>query len=161
MDSKEYKISEITEIIGASKATIYNKIQCFQDILRKHIKVRKGVKYIDSIGMEIIKNSIGLSKGKFENEEEASNRTNIAGLFEKLEDNKKYIDNLEGQIEFLKSDNIFLKEYLVKEIEAKNKQLEAKDQLLQNFQVLLREQKNILEAPKKNFFQKIFRNFQK
>ena len=65
MDSKEYTITEITEIVGVSKATVYNKILTFQDILRNHINVRKGTKYVDPKGLEIIKNSIGVSKSNF------------------------------------------------------------------------------------------------
>jgi hypothetical protein len=65
MDSKEYKISEIVDTIGVSKATVYNKLGSLKDLLRNHIKVRKGIKYIDSKGLEIIKNSIGFSKEQY------------------------------------------------------------------------------------------------
>jgi len=156
MDSKEYTITEITEIVGVSKATVYNKILTFQDILRNHINVRKGTKYVDSKGLEIIKNSIGVSKINFNPPEIIDENHLITSDSRLLETLERNIESLETQIEFLKNDNIFLREHLSKEIEAKNKQLEAKDQLLQNFQVLLREQKSFLEAPKKSFFQRIF-----
>lgn len=147
MDSKEYKISEIVDDIWVSKVTVYNKISNLKWVLRNHIKIRKGIKYIDAEGLEIIKNSIGLSKEKFKglNEDykeadETLHNTDVSNHQESLETTKRYIESLESQIEYLKNDNKFLKELLDKETGSKNKQLEAKDQLLQNFQVLLEQE---------------------
>lgn len=63
-DSKKYTIAEVARDIGISKATVYNKIQDFQVILKSHIKVVKGIKYLDLKALQIIKDSIGVSKIK-------------------------------------------------------------------------------------------------
>lgn len=143
MDSKEYKISEIVDIIGVSKATIYNKLSSLQDLLRNHINIRKGIKYIDYEGFEIIKNAIGLSKERYtdlkENsltELESIDNGKVSSELETLEKNNKYLESLEIQIEYLKS-----------VITEKDKQLETKDiqiseitKLVENGQVLQKQQ---------------------
>jgi len=161
--SKEYTIAELARDIGVSKATVYNKIQDFQNILESHINVKKGIKYLDITGFQIIKDSIGVSKNRnhilerLETLESTDEKLHEIKDSSQLETLERYVESLESQIEFLKEDNIFLKEHLSKEIEAKNRQLEAKDQLLQNFQVLLREQKMIQEAPKEKFLRRILK----
>jgi Leucine-rich repeat (LRR) protein len=157
MDSKEYKISEIVDSIGVSKATVYNKLSSLKDILRNHVKVRKGVRYVDYEGFQIIKNSIGFSKEQYTDFTtpltenlipEVENIDNIddSSKLESLEINDKYLESLEKQIEYLKSI-----------ITEKDKQLETRDlqindmtKLVENSQVLLKQQQEkilFLESP--------------
>ena len=98
MDEKVYTIAEIADIIGVSKATIYNKLNSLKGILRNHIKVRKGVKYLTSEGVNIIKDTIGLSEEQFKGlnndlkeEQKESHKTfdtsGVSNSFETLETN--------------------------------------------------------------------------
>lgn len=145
MESKEYKISEIVDIIGVSKATVYNKIGSLQDLLRNHINIRKGVKYVDYEGFSIIKDSIGFSKVQYTDlkedptkEPETIDISIVSNKIETLENNDKLIESLETQLEYLKS-----------VIAEKDKQLEVRDtqiigmtKLVENSQVLLRQQQD-------------------
>jgi hypothetical protein len=155
MESKEYKISEIVDDIGVSKATIYNKLSSLKDLLRNHIKVRKGIRYVDYEGFRIIKNSIGFSKEQYtdlkENltlEPEYVGSVDDSSKLETLENSNKLIESLETQLEYLKS-----------VISEKDKQLSASQEqtanltrLLENSQVLLKQQQEkilFLESPPK------------
>jgi hypothetical protein len=150
MSKKKYKISEIIEIVGASRATIYNKISVLKGSLETHISIKKGITYVDEEGIEIIKKSIGLTKEQIKKQENTS--TTMDSNF--LETNKKYIETLEKQIESIKDDNNFLKG-----------QLNNKDEIIKNFQFLLKNeqennQKLLEQNNKKNsgLFNKLFKN---
>lgn len=55
----------------------------------------------------------------------------------------------ESQIEFIKDDYSKQLEYIKKESTKKTDQLETKDKLLENMQVLLRDQKLLIDSMKK------------
>jgi hypothetical protein len=153
MEYKEYKISEIVDMIGVSKATVYNKIGSLKDILRNHINVRKGIKYIDSEGFSIIQDSIGFSKvqytdlkEEFKIEQENINNSIVSNKIETLENNSKLIESLETQLEYLKS-VIAEKD---RQLETRDSQISGMTKLVENSQVLLRQQQDkifLLESP--------------
>jgi hypothetical protein len=153
MEYKEYKISEIVDMIGVSKATVYNKIGSLKDILRNHINVRKGIKYIDSEGFSIIQDSIGFSKvqytdlkEEFKIEQETINNSIFSNKIETLENNSKLIESLETQLEYLKS-VIAEKD---RQLETRDSQISGMTKLVENSQVLLRQQQDkifLLESP--------------
>lgn len=141
--SKEYKISEIVDTTGVSKATIYNKLGTLKDLLRNHIKIRKGIRYVDHEGFCILKDSIGFSKEqytdlkeKIQTEPKIVDTEGVSTKIETLEKTDKYIESLETQIEYLK-----------KVIAEKDRQLDTKDvqiaeitKLVENSQVLQKQQ---------------------
>jgi subtilase family serine protease len=157
MLKKEYKIVEIVDMIGASKATIYNKLNILKTSLKNHVNTRKGITYIDEEGIEIIKKSIGLTKEKFQEQMNPRKKTNST----ESKHNQEYIESLKNQIETLKYDNEFLSNFLKQTITEKDKQLNSKDEIIKNFQVLLKnEQENnikLLERKNESIFQKLFR----
>lgn len=151
--SKEYKIPEIVDIIGVSRATVYNKINSLSNVLDKYTTVRKGTKYIHSEGVEILKKSIRysnilesqeadsaeISETKQENIDN-TNDSNESKILENQESSTKYIESLESQLEYLKSI-----------ISEKDKQLGDMTRLVENSQVLQKQQQEkifFLEQPK-------------
>jgi len=124
--SKKYTIAEVARCIGVSKATVYNKIQDFQNILESHIKVVKGIKYLDERGLHVIKDSIGVSKNRntilepLESADEKQHETKNSSSLETLETLERYVESLENQTEFLKKDKD-------NQIATLNEQLKVKD----------------------------------
>jgi hypothetical protein len=127
-DFKEYTIAEVATCIGVSKATVYNKIHDFQNILESHVKVRKGIKYLDETGLHVIKDSIGVSKNRnaiLETLESVDKKQHETKDLSPLETLERYVKSLENQIEFLKKDKDT-------QIVTLNEQLKVKDTQIQS-----------------------------
>lgn len=56
-----YKIIEIAETLGVSKVTVYKKVKLLKQDIKPHVYKRKGVTYIDNIGLNMIKDSLSLN----------------------------------------------------------------------------------------------------
>lgn len=150
-----YTVTQISEELGFSRVTIYNKIKLLKADLKGSIKDNNGVMCLDSKGLLIIKNSLGVNDSK------DTLHTSFNGDTYKPEDNND-IDYLkdftmlvntlnnnfkEGQEDYINSllDQI---EYLKLELDNKEKQLINKDtqlnnafKLVENSQVLLKNSK--------------------
>lgn len=149
-----YSIAEISDKLGYSRVTIYNKVKVLKDDLKDYLKYLNGTTYIDEEGFLIIKNSFNLKENDI-NENENIDINNDSGALNALNNilktgQEEYIDSLKDQIEFLKG-----------ELSKKDDQLNNTLRLLENSQVLIRENKEkILELEtyeKKKSFLDIFR----
>ena len=120
------KVSEVAELLGVTRQTVYNHIDKIDKEINSYIYIKEGVKVIDKKGIELIKASID-GKDIFTKEftEDLQKQDDIQNdnVKEALQD---HIDSLKSEIERLE-----------KELKEKNKQLDNKDQLMQNFQVML------------------------
>lgn len=148
-----YTIAEISEELGYSKVTIYNRVNSLKGDLRGCIKHKKGVMYITDEGLLIIKKDLGLipdedtlnSDDEFkaeniDNNEDLNHFKDINYLVETIKktvetSQENYINSLLEQIELLKS-----------ELNKKDEQLNNTLRLLENSQILIRDNKEkILE----------------
>lgn len=164
-----YTVSELSDMLGFSKVTIYNKINSLKTDLKPYIKHKKGVTYIDDKGVLIIKRDLGLievestlnSNGEFKVDNPVNNE--VLKEFKELnvlvktlktevetgQDN--YTKSLLDQIELLKS-----------ELNKKDDQINNTLRLLENSQILLKENKEKIlmlenkEEEKKKFSFKSF-----
>lgn len=143
-----YTVAEVSDMLGFSKVTIYNKVNSLKTDLRPCIKHRKGIMYLDEAGVLIIKKDLGLIEDENtlndDNEFKAGDpvynkdlkqfkELNI--LIETLEKTIKtgqenYINSLLDQIELLKS-----------ELNKKDDQINNTLRLLENSQVLIKDNK--------------------
>lgn len=161
-----FKIFEVADKLEVSKVTIYNKIKVLNKDIKPFIHKLKGVTYIDETGIEIIKANLD-SKNTLNNFKTNSNSNNSdmsedADIINRLNTfnesvtalNKDYISSLKDQISNLQ-----------KELDIKNNQLESKDKLIENFQVLMKDDKEkillledqvVSQSSKKNIFKRLF-----
>lgn len=159
-----YTVAELSDMLGFSKVTIYNKINSLKTDLKPCIKHKKGITYIDDKGVLIIKRDLGLieyestlnSKDKFKvddsvNNEDLKQFKELNILVKTLKEEVKtgqdeHTKSLLNQIELLKS-----------ELNKKDDQINNTLRLLENSQILLRENKEKIvmleskEKEKKNF----------
>lgn len=107
----DYTVAQISENLKISKVTVSKKLKGLKENLKPYTKLKNGIKYIDSDGLEIIKNSSGLKELKkidlngFNNnapENFKPNLENSFNAFNQLKEN--YIFALNSDIEFLKSE---------------------------------------------------------
>mgnify|MGYP003781737365 CR=1 FL=1 len=181
-----YTVAEISEMLGFSKVTIYNKINSLKSGLKGCISRKKGITYINSKGLLIIRESLGLKVDEdtlindddikatsTEDNEDIKQFKDINYLIETIKETietgqENYINSLLDQIELLKS-----------ELNNKDDQLNNTLRLLENSQILLRDSKekilelesmeqaeneklmkyiaeNKKEEKRKNIFEKIF-----
>ena len=161
-----YTVAEISDKLGFSKVTIYNKINSLKNDLKGCIKVRKGVTHITDEGLLIIKKDLGLKVDEdalnsdddikatnIDNDEDIKQFKDIDKLIETIKKSvetsqENYINSLLDQIGLLKS-----------ELNKKDEQLNNTLRLLENSQILIREGKEkVLELEsmdqkeKKSFF---------
>lgn len=143
-----YTVAELSDMLGFSKVTIYNKINSLKTDLKPYIKHKKGVTYIDDKGVLIIKRDLGLNQDestlnsnddfKVEdpvNDEDLKGFKELNILVKTLKKEVKtgqddYTNSLLDQIELLKS-----------ELNKKDDQINNTLRLLENSQILLRENK--------------------
>lgn len=57
-----YTVAEVSDMLGFSKVTIYNKINSLKTVLKPCIKHKRGVMYLNDEGLLIIKKDLGLIK---------------------------------------------------------------------------------------------------
>ena len=140
-------------MLGFSKVTIYNKINSLKSDLKGCISKKKGITYINSKGLSIIRASLGLkvdedtliNDDEFKAEDTLNNEDikqfkDIENLVETIKKTvetgqENYINSLLDQIEHLKE-----------ELNRKDEQLNNTLRLLENSQVLIKDNKEkILE----------------
>lgn len=146
-------VAQISEELGFSKVTIYNKINSLKSDLKGCIQQKKGITYINSKGLSIIRASLGLNidddalinDDEFKATSTVDNENlkqfkDIDYLIETIKktletSQENYINSLLSQIEHLQL-----------ELNKKDEQLNNTLRLLENSQILIRDNKEkILE----------------
>ena len=146
-------VAQISEELGFSKVTIYNKLNSLKGDLKGCIQQKKGITYINSKGLSIIKQSLGLKvdedtlindddikAASIDNSEDLKQFKDIDYLIETIKktletSQENYINSLLSQIEHLQL-----------ELNKKDEQLNNTLRLLENSQILIRDNKEkILE----------------
>ena len=155
MDSKEYTVTETAKILNVTRQSIYNKVNLLKDILQPYIRVKNNTKYLKSEAAEIIKKDLDreIVKGQVYNIVN-HDFTTFTDLTEQYKSQIKDLQNsievmksvYEAQIKFIKEDHSKQLEYIKNESAKKTEQLETKDRLLENMQVLLRDQKILIDS---------------
>ena len=143
-----YTVAEISEMLGFSKVTIYNRVNSLKSDLKGCIKVKKGITYINDKGLLIIRASLGLKvdedtlinddefkAASTEDNEDIKQFKDIDYLIETIKktvetSQENYINSLLSQINHLQL-----------ELNKKDEQLNNTLRLLENSQVLIRDNK--------------------
>lgn len=143
-----YTVAEISNMLGFSKATIYNKINSLETALKPCIKSKKGITHINEEGISIIKRDLGLiedettlnSEDKFKEQGAGDN----IGLKE-FQEIRILVETLEKTIETGQKDyiNSLLEqnELLKLELNKKDEQINNTLRLLENSQILMKDSK--------------------
>ena len=95
-----YTVAELSDMLGFSKVTIYNKINSLKTDLKPCIKHKKGITYIDDKGVLIIKRDLGLNQ--HESTLNSNDDFKVEDILEKI---NVYIDNRE---------EVEMKEFVIK-----------------------------------------------
>ena len=158
LEDKEYTVSEAAKILNITRQSVYNKVNLLKDILQPYIVIKNKTKYLTDKAVEIIRNDLNgdIVKEPFYNIVK-HDFTTFTDLTEQYKSQIKDLQNsvelmksvYESQIEFIKDDYSKQLEYIKKESAKKTDQLETKDRLLENMQVLLRDQKLLIDSMKK------------
>jgi hypothetical protein len=161
VNEKIFSIADLSNEIGVSRQTIYNKIDELELELKEYVVDTKNVKHYKAEAINIIKNSI-------KNQPIRKYKTIRNNKDDEYSDLKEiYTSNLLNQIKHLE-DQIKEKDKLMedqlktkdKQLEEKDKQLNNKDEIIKNFQILLKnEQENnlkLLETKKDSILERIF-----
>lgn len=132
------KVSEVAELLGVTRQTVYNHIDKIDKQINSHIYIKEGVKVIDEQGIELIKSSIDgkdIFTEEFTEDLQQQDDPQNDNVKEALQD---HINSLKSEIDRLEN-----------ELQEKNKQLDKKDQLLdnkdqlmQNFQIMLQKKED-------------------
>lgn len=134
-------IYDVAKQLKVSHTTIYNKLKNkdIYKVVKPHLKKIKRVTHVDKEGIDILKGYITIKDTK-KNKAEPILEPNIKESFYHLQET--LLVNLQDRINQLEND----KEYLKKELDSRNNHIETQAKLIENSQVLLREQKLLLES---------------
>lgn len=149
-------VSELSDLIGLSKVSIYNKLKLKE--LEPYVLKSKGVTYITDDGVNLIKQLFNLNEDTLNPLNEEDNR--IGEETNETIENKE-IEEIKGQLKELSIDYInSLKEEnetLKNQLREKDKQIEELHKLVENNQVLLKYQhdKEIKQLQQSEHFQEI------
>ena len=130
-----YTVSEISELIGLSRVTLYKKLKCLE--MSTHISKKQNVTYIDEIGLNLIKNSLQ----DLNNEKEYNNIDDDIAM-----DNEDSTLN-EDMFKLLKEQ---LREKDIQLHEA-NERLKQAHKLIENNQVLLKDKPQDFKVLEEHF----------
>lgn len=148
-----YRVVEVAKMLNVSKVTIYDKINKMSKDLKPYIKLKGNVKYIDTQGIELIKQSL-------KDQQELNNDFTIT----EQDIEHKYNADIENtHIKHLTQEV----EYLRNLLNTKEVQINSQMELIQNFQVLMKKEqekyllledkvKDLQEAPK-GFWNRLFK----
>lgn len=107
-----FKVSEIANVVGVSKVSIYNKIKTIDaDILQSLWKREKGITYYNIKAVDIIINAFNQNE-YVPPEPDVQNEEEIQDNQDHNEYREKYILELENEIKYLK-DQIVVKDDLI------------------------------------------------
>lgn len=125
-----YTVSEISDLIGLSKVSIYNKLKLKE--LQEHISKNQGITYVDEVGFNLIKEGLKLKEDDLNvlNEEDQKEGS-------KADDERLLTIN----IELIKTLNDQLKEKDI-QISKKDIQISELHKLIENTQILLKQQQD-------------------
>lgn len=141
-----YRVSEIAELMGLSKVSVYNRINHNKDRLKPYISKDKGVTYINDKGFTVLKELFTDFTEEPDQEIEIPQEPKVSEV-ETI--TREIIEMLKGELEMK---NLQLQE--------KDKQIAELLKVTQAQQVLMKtdreqEEPKMIEAPKKNFIQKL------
>lgn len=159
-----YSISEASKILKTTRATVYKKVERL-DSIQEHIVTKNNGKFIDDIGLEMIRQSLidnqkSKSYTKVDTPEcipqtsEKDDNLDSKPLEVYTEASIQLVDSLQRHIqELTKQLDIKDKQIEIKDnqISAKDRQIDALTDISKNNQVLLREAQQkifLLESPK-------------
>jgi predicted DNA-binding protein YlxM (UPF0122 family) len=152
VDYKDYSVVEAARLLNVTRQSIYNKLNSLKDILQPYIKIKNNTKYLTEQAVEIIKKDLNGEnvKGQIYNDVNDGLTNLYKSQINDLQNSIETIKSLyEEQISFLRNDYLKQLEYIKSESEKKTNQLETKDKLLENMQILLRDQKLLIESKNK------------
>ena len=93
MSKNMSRLSEVPEILSISRATLYNYLNRFKEILETHTILLDNVKYIDSSGLELLREILSRkASGQLSLDEiksELLNRLRIGEIKEKIQDSEQ------------------------------------------------------------------------
>jgi len=122
-----YSVSEISSSIGLSRQSIYKKLKMKE--LKAHITYKKGITYIDKVGLNLIKRMLK------EYKDSVKNLSNKETATINNEDISETTDNLSIDIELFN----LLKEQL----KENNKQLQTKDKQIEELNERLKQEQEL------------------
>jgi len=142
-----YTITEAANKLLITRQSVYRKIKKLQNELQQFLTIENNTQYISEEGIDIIKKNLSCNKNLKQNE-------NVTNESNNKSDNVTEIQNIitifqkqyENQI-------IDLKKQFEKEIEHLRNESMEKNKLLENMQILLRDQKLLVEAKNKFWWQ--------
>lgn len=163
-----YTVTEISEILGFSKVTIYNRVNSLKTELKPYIKRKKNVLHIDDKGLLILKEDLGLIDVKStlnDNNTSDAEDIDINSDLKDFKDINSLIKTIEKTVKTSQEDyiNSLLEQIklLTSELDKKDAQLNNTLRLLENSQVLIREEKEkilMLESKEQKQKRGIFSN---
>lgn len=153
-----YKVLEISEKLGVSKVSVYNKIKQHSKELNGHIHKVKSVTYVDDKGFNIISDSFNLQDRVTVDEEQKVTKTsNTESLSDDLTFTDDRINDLKGRIQYLE-EHIEKKDALIFElVKNKDEHITILTKQMENYQVLLKDKPILLEGDtKKSIWKRLF-----
>lgn len=142
-----YSITELAKIANVTRQCIYNKLNSLGTELKEHLIKINNVKYLSKEGAIIVcknlKPDINLDIFNVVDNNVKSDSKNIETTLQ-----QQLIDSYIKQIEILTNELNYVKQESIE----KNIQLNTKDKLLENMQVLLKDQKLLLESKEKKLW---------
>jgi len=138
-------IQEVAKKLNVSHTTIYNKLKNkeINKLLKPYMKKMNNVRYLNLEGIEILKDTIAVKDNK-----EKKNNTNSVKPF--ISNDESMLLNLKGTLLDSLNERIIQlekdKEYLKDQIDLKDKHIETQARLIENSQILLRDQKLLMES---------------
>ncbi len=122
-------VAEVAEELGVSKMAVYRRLnKTLEQEMEPHLVKKEGVTHILPEGVAMLRQDLDLSMG--------GEQATIEGTGEDLPEIRERLNRLEE--EYIGT--------LKEELRRKNDQLEKKDALLQNFQVILRQTQERMQA---------------
>ncbi len=124
-------VAEVAEDLGVSKMAVYRRINTtLEQEMEPHVVKMEGATHILPEGVAVLRKDLDSGRDKHPEEEEAGE------VSPETETVQERLNRLEE--EYINT--------LKEELRRKNEQLEKKDDLLQNFQVILRQNQERMQA---------------
>lgn len=130
-----YSVAEVSDTIGVSKQSIYNKMKLKE--LEEHISKKQGITYIDEVGLNLIRNSLNTTTDDLNCSKNES------------EDN-----GLDEESATCKEDSTLDKEFfnlLKEQLKEKDIQIHELHKLIENNQVLLKDKPQDIKLLEQHF----------
>jgi hypothetical protein len=130
-----YSVAEVSESIGVSKQSIYNKMKLKE--LEEHITKKQGITYIDEVGLNLIRSSLNTSTDDLKGSK-----------------NKRQDSTLNEEATTREDDSTFNNDIfnlLKEQIKEKDLQIRELHKLIENNQVLLKDKPQEIKLLEEHF----------